>query len=55
MKEETILDKILDFIWLKRVRAIEYYFAKKWLDKNFGEQEYWGDYLAEKIYPSKDK
>lgn len=28
---------------------MEYYFAKRWLDKNFGEQEYWGDYLSEKL------
>ncbi len=25
------------------LRNIEYFFAKRWLDKNFGVREYWGD------------
>lgn len=49
MKEYTTWDKVVDFIWRDRIRKIEYYFAKRWLDKNFGEQEYWGEYLMEKL------
>lgn len=29
----------------EQVLKIEYYFAKRWLDKNFGENDYWGDYI----------
>ena len=47
MKAYTLLDRIKDFIWYDRIRAIEYYFAKKWLDKNFGEQEYWGEVISD--------
>ena len=54
MKEYSLLDEIKDKLWSNHVRAIEYYFAKRWLDKNFGEQEYWGDYLYEKLYPTKN-
>lgn len=40
MGKPTLRDKINQIIG-----SIEYYFAKKWLDKTFGEQEYWGDYI----------
>ena len=49
MEKETFWSKTLDFIWWNRIRAAEYYFAKRWLDRNFGVQEYWGDYLMEKL------
>lgn len=52
MKEYTKLDKLKDFLWYTPIGKIEYYFAKRWLDKNFGVQEFWGDYLMSKIYPS---
>lgn len=54
MGPETILDRILDFIWRKRINSIEYYFAKRWLDKCFGEQEYWGDYISEMLRKTKE-
>lgn len=49
MKKYTLLDSIRDW-WY----GIEYRFAKRWLDRNFGEQEYWGDFLMEKLYPPKN-
>ncbi len=48
MKQQTMWDKIKEpflVIYFK----IEYYFAKRWLDSNFGEKEYWGDYLLEHL------
>ena len=48
MKETTIWDKIKEPFY-NLYNLIEYYFAKKWLDKHFGKQEYWGDYLMEKL------
>lgn len=50
MKAYTIFDTIKDFLF-SPIYKIEYWFAKRWLDKNFGKQEYWGDYLMEKLYP----
>lgn len=47
MKEYTKLDRFLDFIWRDRVRNIEYFFAKRWLDKNFGRHEYWGEVISD--------
>lgn len=47
MKAYTLWDRIVDFIWFDRINSIEYYFAKRWLDKNFGKREYWGDYIME--------
>ena len=49
MKKSTLLDRIFDFFWNDRIRAVRYFFAKQWLDGNFGEQEYWGDYISELI------
>ena len=49
MGSRNILEKLLDFIWYDRISAIEYFFAKRWLDKTFGKQEYWGDFIAEGI------
>ena len=51
MKAYTFWDRIKDVLWRDRINAIEYYFAKRWLDRNFGKQEFWGDYLFEKLYP----
>lgn len=47
MGKYTFWDKVLDFIWRDPCRSVEYWFTKRWLDRNFGEQEYWGDYIAE--------
>jgi hypothetical protein len=47
MKEYTTRDRILDFVWRDWINKIEYYFAKKWLDRNFGENEYWGEVISE--------
>ena len=49
MKEYTFWDRFLDFIWRDRVNSLEYFFAKRWLDKNFGEQKYWGEYISDLI------
>ena len=52
MRETTFWDRIADPFRELRL-AIEYHFAKKWLDRNFehvvGKQEYWGDFLAGKF------
>lgn len=53
MREPTFFDKIKEpfkNIYLK----IEYFFAKRWLDSNFGEVKYWGDYLYEKLEGCKE-
>lgn len=44
MGKETFWDKIVGVYY-----HIEWYFARRWLDRNFGKQEYWGDYLTEKL------
>lgn len=49
MKEYTTLDRIKDFL-LAPYRSMEYFFAKRWLDSNFGKREFWGDFLSELIY-----
>ena len=43
MGKETLKIKLRRWFF----QPIEYYFAKKWLDQNFGEREYWGEYIAE--------
>ena len=48
MGTPTLWDKIKE-PFIKIYYKIEYYFAKKWLDSNFGEVEYWGDYLFNKL------
>ncbi len=53
MDEPTFLDKIKK-PFKNLYYKIEYYFAKKWLDNNFGEVEYWGSYLYEKLEGYKD-
>lgn len=30
------------------IRNIEWFFAKRWLDRNFGKKEYWGDWIMQK-------
>lgn len=52
MKEYTTIDKILDFTWRDRINSLEYYFAKRWLNRNFGKQfdynqEYWGEVISD--------
>ena len=49
---ETLLEKI---VWKMRqlIDAVDYYFAKRWLDRTFGYQEYWGEYL-DRVLPYKD-
>lgn len=44
----TIINRITVF-FADKIYDIEYFFAKRWLDKTFGEQEYWGDYISELI------
>lgn len=50
MGKPTLKDKINELI-----SSIEYFFAKRWLDKTFGKQEYWGDYILELMTKSKLK
>ena len=45
MNKETLLDKINKIIEAT-IGRLEYYFAKRWLDKTFGKREYWGDYIT---------
>ena len=40
MNKPTIKDKLKEIL-----SNIEYFFAKRWLDRTFGKQEYWGDYI----------
>lgn len=47
MREHTRIDSIKDW-WY----SIEYRFAKRWLDRTFGKQEFWGDIISELL--SKD-
>ena len=49
MQKETLLDKIIEATIGRTIGRLEYYFAKRWLDKNFGKREYWGDYITELI------
>ena len=44
MNTPNLMDKINEL-----VSKVEYFFAKRWLDKTFGKQEYWGDYIQELI------
>lgn len=46
MKETTLKDKIIDFLFTPYYK-VRYFFAKQWLDSNFGESEYWGDEILE--------
>lgn len=45
MKPYTRLDQIVDIIKAPYFK-VEYFFAKKWLDSNFGKREYWGNYIG---------
>ena len=47
MDGETILEKIIRIFWHEPINKFEYFFAKKWLDKTFGKQEYWGQNILE--------
>lgn len=44
MSSESFFIKMKN-LFLKPIRFLEYYFAKRWLDRTFGEQEYWGDLI----------
>ena len=35
------------------IDAVDYFFAKRWLDRTFGYQEYWGEYL-DRVLPYED-
>ncbi len=48
----TLLQKIAYQIE-QLIDAVDYYFAKRWLDRMFGYQEYWGEYL-DRMLPSKE-
>ena len=45
-------DKLTLMEWIKATyddltERVEYFFAKRWLDNNFGEQEYWGERIED--------
>lgn len=46
MAPDTLKNKIR-FWFADKWGNVEYWFTKRWLDRHFGEQEYWGDYIAE--------
>lgn len=45
---DKLLDKIIDFICAPYYK-VDFLLAKRWLDRNFGKQEYWGDYIQNLI------
>ena len=53
MIAETIIEKIKRILWEEPRDKVEYYFAKRWLDRNFGidvgKHEYWGEFILELI------
>lgn len=53
MGELTLLEKLERFL-MKPYYSIEYYFAKKWLDRNFGEREFWGSDIMELLSNNKE-
>ncbi len=42
MKEPTIIDWFIDLYY-----DFDHFLAKRWLDRNFGKREYWGDVINE--------
>jgi hypothetical protein len=50
MNKYTLKDWLLG-----KVSSLEYWFAKRWLDRTFGKQEYWGDYIQGLISKSAEK
>jgi len=52
MKNYNLIEKFLE-IFTGFFDKIEFYFAKRWLNKHFGNQEYWGDYISELIHKAK--
>jgi hypothetical protein len=38
------------FRFLDLYEKMTYFFAKRWLDKTFGEREYWGSFIGELIF-----
>jgi hypothetical protein len=53
MGEYTFWEAIITKIRENTIDKLEYYFAKRWLDKHFSEKEYWGEYIAKKIIQDK--
>lgn len=47
MGNPTFIQKYITWPLSNLIDYIEYYFAKRWLDKNFGEDDYWGDTIGE--------
>lgn len=36
------------------LQNIEWYFAERWLNRTFGEKEYWGEWIMNKILDDKE-
>ena len=54
MGELTLFEKIERFL-MQPYYSLEYFFAKKWLDRNFGEREYWGSDILEMLSNQKNE
>lgn len=50
MREPKWYDFISDWI-----NDVEWYFAKRWLNKTFGYKEYWGDYIQQCLWSDQAK
>ena len=48
---ETLWQKIAWRI-SQLIDAVDYFFAERWLNRTFGYQEYWGEYL-DRVLPYK--
>lgn len=49
MKQNTKIEEIIYFV-LRPFMDLEYKIAKRWLDNNFGKQEYWGEHIKGLYY-----
>ncbi len=45
MGNPNLFERLVNLLWHRPLETVEYYFAKRWLDKTFGEREYWGDFI----------
>ena len=46
MIPDTFINRFIGF-FTTPIYKIEYLFAKRWLNKTFGTQEFWGDYISD--------
>ena len=53
MTNQTLWNKIIE-PFRNAFLGVEYYFAKRWLDRNFGKQDYWGEYISDLLHERDD-